>query len=242
MDPTAAASEPAGLAGRDDPHEQALARAVVWTAAIAAVAQALIGGVNSLTVASDVLNPDEEGSLFQLLSAATTALAGVAAAAHALRFPARRGRFGALAAILLYFAADDVLVIHEWLGEQVGEGLFGFPDHVAVRMWIVVLAPLLAAAFVLVVAEALRVGPPLRNVLLGGLASLVAAVAVEVVGVVTRSPSFIERVSGKPETLRYLVEESFELGGWVLIAGGLWALLAHDARLAALGPADARRT
>lgn len=241
MDPTAAASGPGDVAGREHTREQALARTVIWTAAVAAVGQALIGGANSLTVASDVLNPDEEGSLFQLLTAATTALAGVAAAAHALRFPARRGRFGALAAILLYFAADDVLIIHEWLGDQVGEGVFGFPDHIAVRMWIVVLAPLLAAAFVLVAAEALRVGPPLRTVLLGGLASLVAAVAVEVVGVVTRSPSFIERVSGKPETLRYLVEESFELGGWVLIAGGLWALLAHDARVAALGPADARR-
>ncbi|HET9739962.1 MAG TPA: hypothetical protein VFP78_17735 [Solirubrobacteraceae bacterium] len=241
MDPTAAASGPGDVAGREHTREQALARTVIWTAAVAAVGQALIGGANSLTVASDVLNPDEEGSLFQLLTAATTALAGVAAAAHALRFPARRGRFGALAAILLYFAADDVLIIHEWLGDQVGEGVFGFPDHIAVRMWIVVLAPLLAAAFVLVAAEALRAGPPLRTVLLGGLASLVAAVAVEVVGVVTRSPSFIERVSGKPETLRYLVEESFELGGWVLIAGGLWALLAHDARVAALGPADARR-
>ena len=241
MDPTAAASGPGDVAGREHTREQALARTVIWTAAVAAVGQALIGGANSLTVASDVLNPDEEGSLFQLLTAATTALAGVAAAAHALRFPARRGRFGALAAILLYFAADDVLIIHEWLGDQVGEGVFGFPDHIAVRMWIVVLAPLLAAAFVLVAAEALRVGPPLRTVLLGGLGSLVAAVAVEVVGVVTRSPSFIERVSGKPETLRYLVEESFELGGWVLIAGGLWALLAHDARVAALGPADARR-
>ncbi|MDF2750751.1 MAG: hypothetical protein K0T00_1927 [Gaiellaceae bacterium] len=239
MDPTAAASGPDGLAVRDHRHEQALARTVVWTAVVAAVAQTLIGGVNSLTVASDVLNPDEEGSFFQLLTAATTALAGVAAAAHALRFPARRGRFAALAAILLYFAADDVLVVHEWLGEQLGEGLFGFPDHIAVRMWIVVLAPLLAAAFVLVVAEALRAGPPLRNVLLGGLACLVAAVAVEVVGVVTRSPSFIERVSGKPETLRYLVEESFELGGWVLIAGGLWALFAHDARPAQVAPADA---
>ena len=241
MDPTAAASGPGDVAGREHTREQALARTVIWTAAVAAVGQALIGGANSLTVASDVLNPDEEGSLFQLLTAATTALAGVAAAAHALRFPARRGRFGALAAILLYFAADDVLIIHEWLGDQVGEGVFGFPDHIAVRMWIVVLAPLLAATFVLVAAEALRVGPPLRTVLLGGLGSLVAAVAVEVVGVVTRSPSFIERVSGKPETLRYLVEESFELGGWVLIAGGLWALLAHDARVAALGPADARR-
>jgi hypothetical protein len=237
MDTTAAASGPAG---RDDPHERALARAVVWTAATAAVAQALIGGINSLTVAADVLNPDEEGSLFQLLTAATTALAGAAAAAHALRFADRRGRFGALAAILLYFAADDVLIIHEWLGEQVGEGLFGLPDHVAVRMWIVVLAPLLVAAFVLVLTEALRVRPPLRNVLLGGLASLVAAVAVEVVGVVTRSPSFIERVSGKPETLRYLVEESFELGGWVLVAGGLWGLVAHDLRRGAHAPVDAR--
>jgi hypothetical protein len=65
-------------------------------------------------------------------------------------------------------------------------------------------------------------------------------VVVEVVGVVTRSPSFIERVSGKPETLRYLVEESFELGGWVLVAGGLWGLVAHDLRRGAHAPVDAR--
>jgi hypothetical protein len=48
-------------------------------------------------------------------------------------------------------------------------------------------------------------------------------------GAVTRSPSFIERVSGKPETLRYLLEEALELGGWILLAGGLWVLLSARA-------------
>ena len=59
-------------------------------------------------------------------------------------------------------------------------------------------------------------------------AGIVPAVVVEVVGALTRDPDFIENVSGKPETLRYLVEEGLELGGWTLIAGGLLCVLARD--------------
>jgi len=219
-----------------------IARVAVWLAAAAAGAQLGVGAANEVTLESDFLNPDEEGSLFQLLTAAVTAAAGVAAAAHALRLELRRRRFVVLAAGLLYLAADDVLVIHEWLGEHVGERLFGLPDHLAVRMWIPVLAPLLVAVFVLLVAEAFRAGPGLRRVLAAGLGALAAALVVEVVGAVTRSPSFIEEVSGKPETLRYLVEEAFELGGWILVGGALWGLYADDRRAHRSSSAASRRS
>lgn len=237
--PAASSSRRESLGARGDAATR-LARAILCAAALAAGASAVIGAVNALIFDSRFLDPNEEGSLFQLLTVAATALAGAAAAVRALRLPAWRIRFAALAPILLYFAVDDLLEIHERLGEQVGEGLFGLPDYLAVRMWILVLAPLLVAAFGLLAAAALRAAPPLGRVLLGGLGALVAAVAVEVVGVVTRSPTFIERLSGKPETLRLLVEESFELGGWVLIAGALSALVANELRSGATRPADAR--
>jgi hypothetical protein len=209
-------------------REESAARAVVWVAALVAGAQAAIGVGNELSLESRFLNPDAEGSLFQLLTAAFTLVGAGAAAAHARALAARRTRFVALALLLLYLAADDLLVIHERVGERLGEGLLGLPGHVAVRLWIVGLAPLLLAVVWLVATEAIRVGRPLGRVLLGGLAALAAAVVVEAAGVVTRSPEFIERVSGKPETLRYLIEETFELGGWALVAGGLVALLARD--------------
>ena len=238
MGGTAAASTPRGLGVREALRGEAAARAVVWTAVAAMLVQTAVGAANEFTLESPFLNPDEEGSLFQLVTAAVTAAAGAAAAAHAIFHPARRRRFAALSAILFYFACDDVLVLHERMGEAVGESLFGLSGHIAVRLWILLLAPLLAAAFLLIAAEALRVERGLRNVLLGGLGALVAAVVVEVGGAVTRSPSFIERVSGKPETLRYLLEEALELGGWILLAGGLWVLLSARADVE-VGP-DAR--
>lgn len=208
-------------------------------AGVSVLAQTAVGIVNELSIESGFLNPDEEGSLFQLVTAGVTVAAGVAAAVHARLFDVRRLRFAALAAVLLYFAADDLLVLHEGLGEAVGEGVFGLDGHLAVRLWILLLAPLLVAAFLLVASEARRSGAPLLGLLYGGLGALVAAVVVEVGGAVTRDPSFIDRVSGKPETLRYLVEEGFELGGWILLAGGLWALTI--ARMAGDGAAEAAR-
>jgi hypothetical protein len=229
MGGTAAASTARGVRHPRGLRVAAGARTVVWTAAAAVLLQTAIGAANEFTLESSFLNPDEEGSLSQLATAAVTAVAGTAAAAHAILFPARRRRFAALGVILLYFAVDDVLVLHEGLGEAVGERLFGLSGHLAVRLWILLLAPLLAAAFLLVASEARRAGGRLRTVLFGGLGALVAAVVVEVGGAVTRSPSFIDRVSGKPETLRYLLEEALELGGWILLAGGLLVLLSARA-------------
>ena len=240
MSGTAAAPTPRGLNVRRAQRAETAARAVVSIAAAAMLLQTLVAAANEFTLESSFLNPDEEGSLFQLATAAVTATAGAAAAAHAILFPPRRRRFAALSMILLYFAADDVLVLHEGMGEAVGESLFGLSGHIAVRLWILLLAPLLAAAFLLIAAEARRAERPLRNVLFGGLGALVAAVVVEVGGAVTRSPGFIERVSGKPETLRYLLEEALELGGWILLAGGLWVLLA--ARAGDEADVDARGT
>lgn len=234
----AAPPSPSAVRPGRDSALNTMVRSVGLAAGLAVLAQTAVGVVNEFSIESGFLNPDQEGSLFQLATAGVTAAAGVAAAAHAWRFDLRRRRFAALAGILLYFAADDVLVLHEGLGEAAGEKI-GLEGHVAVRLWILLLAPLLLSAFLLIVSEARRAGAPLRSLLYGGLGTLAAAVVVEVAGAVTRDPSFIERVSGKPETFRYLVEEGLELGGWVLLAGGLWVLTV--ARLKGDGAADDAR-
>jgi hypothetical protein len=233
---TAAAStrEGVSISVASPPH---VAKTIVLAAAIAGGVQTFVGVVNELAFEASFLNPDEEGSIFQIATAVVTAAGGVAVVAHAVRHRLRRKPLLLLGGILLYFAADDLLAIHERLGEATGEFLFGLPAHVAVRLWILVLAPLLVAAVVLLVAEARRADAPIRRVLIGGLATLGAAVLVEVGGAVTRSPAFIQQVSGKPETIRYLLEEALELAGWVLVAGGLWARALGDS---APGPVDER--
>lgn len=202
-----------------------LAPAIVWLTLGLVGLQTAAGAVNALSLESSLLDPNDEESVFQPLNAAFTAAAGAAAAFRAVRRSEQRARYAVLAVVLLAFAADDMLVVHERLGEAAGEAL-GLPDHLAVRMWIALLLPLLAAAFVILVAETMHLRGRVQRLLAAGLAALVAAVVVEVAGAVTRDPAFIERLGGKPETLRLLVEEGLELGGWVLVAGALWIAVA----------------
>ncbi|HUP33411.1 MAG TPA: hypothetical protein VM184_10295 [Gaiellaceae bacterium] len=211
--------DPPALAGT-------VARATVWLAVGVAVTQTAVGAANELTVESSALNPDVEGSIFQLLSAAVTAAAAAAAAIHAWLVRERRFRFVTLAAILAAFTADDLLAVHERGGDAVGGTLLGLPDHLAVRLWIVLLLPLLVVLFLILAGEAVRAAGRVGWVLGAGLAALVAAVGVELVGAISRSPSVVARIGGKPEAVRLLVEEGLEIGGLVLVAGGLWSLVA----------------
>lgn len=205
-------------------------RSVAWLTLGLAGLQTAVGAANALLLDSSLLDPNDEASVFQPVNAAVTAAAGAAAAVRAARGPHQRARYALLAVVLVAFAADDMLVVHERIGEAVGAGLLGLPDHLAVRMWVVLLLPLLAAAFLVLVVEAARLRGGVGLLLASGLAALVAAVGVEVAGAVTRDPAFIERVGGKPETLRLLVEEGLELGGWVLVAGALWISIALPER------------
>jgi hypothetical protein len=221
----AAATRPTS---RTSAGERAAAAATVAVAAALAAVLLAVGAWNALTGGSDLLNPDVEGSLFQLVSAVVTTAAAAAAVGHAAALRARRVRFAALGAGLAYVTVDDLLVIHERVSESFGEGVLGLPAHIAVRLWILLFAPLLLGILVLVAAEARRAGAPLGWVLAGGLAALLTAVLVEAVGGVTRDPGFLETVGGKPETGRYLLEEALELGGWTLVAGGLLGVLARE--------------
>jgi hypothetical protein len=223
----AATSGEGGATAADDERVAAGATLVVAAALVAAVL--VVGAWNALTGGSDSFNPDIERSVFQLITAAVTAIAAAVAFAHAAVVRARRIRFAVLGAALAYVTADDLLVIHERISESFGEGVLGLPDHVAVRLWIVLFAPLLLVILFLVAAEARRAVRMIGRLLAGGLVALLGAVVVEAAGTVTRDPDFIEGVSGKPETARYLLEEALELGGWALVAGGLICVLARDA-------------
>ena len=217
----AATSEEGGSTAAGD--ERVAATATLVAAVL------VVGSWNALTDGHDRFNPDVEGSVFQLVTAAVTAIAAVAAVAHAAFVRARRIRFAALGAALAYVTADDLLVVHERISESFGERVLGLQDHVAVRLWIVLFAPLLLVILFIVAAEARRAVSMTGRILAGGLVALLGAVVVEAAGAVTHDPDFIDGVSGKPETARYLLEEALELGGWALVAGGLTCVLTRDA-------------
>ena len=65
--------------------------------------------------------------------------------------------------------------------------------------------------------------PPADGAVRFGLGLLVASIPVEIVGAATRK--LAEEGTDVPETLRVTLEEGLELGGWILLAAGLTAIL-----------------
>ena len=65
--------------------------------------------------------------------------------------------------------------------------------------------------------------PPPDGAVLLGLGLLIASIPVELAGAITRKID--EDGTHTPETFRVAIEEGLELGGWILIATGLTAIL-----------------
>jgi hypothetical protein len=165
------------------------------------------------------LDADIEGNVFTWASSVTTFTVGVAAFLHAVAFPVRRREFGALAALGIWFSLDDAIQVHERVALELGEDVLGLPDFVAVRLWLVLYAPLLLlAGFLLWKVIQLLWEPAARTVRLG-LLLLVASIPVEIAGAGTRWLD--EEGTSVPEDVRIALEEGLELGGWILVAAGL---------------------
>jgi hypothetical protein len=171
----------------------------------------------------DGLDADLEGTAFTWASSVATFTVGLAAALHAAVFERQRRELSALAAIALWFSLDDVAIIHERLALELGEDVFGLPDYLAVRLWLILYLPLLLVAGVVLWRIAQEAEPPADRTVLLGLGLLVASIPVEIVGAITRK--LAEEGTEVPETFRVAVEEGLELGGWILLAAGLTAIL-----------------
>ncbi len=125
-----------------------------------------------------------------------------------------------LGALLVYFALDDYVEIHEHLGDGVSEAL-GFPEYVGPRLWVVLYLPLLGAAAALLWLIAEELEERARNGILGGAALLAAGYLLEGAGIGTKR---LESQGYElPHAVRAGLEESAELAGWIVLAAALTA-------------------
>jgi hypothetical protein len=189
---------------------------------IAAVAAfAVQGAVHVANVALDrrfrLLDADSDYGVFAWTSALVTAVA----AALAFVLAARLGRrdYGLLGVALAVFALDDLIAVHERIGELDDE--LGLPHELQLRrlVWIVVLLPLLAAAAILLWRVAKEAPKRAGDLVRGGLALLVLAVAAE-----ATTPVLFNFDWGQdsiPYETEVVFEEGAELAGWILVATGL---------------------
>jgi hypothetical protein len=169
------------------------------------------------------LDADVEGNSFTWASAVATFTVSLAAALHAAAFGRQRREFSVLAGLALWFSLDDVAIIHERVALKLGEDLLGMPDYLAVRLWLILYLPLLLLAGLVLWRIAQEAQPPADGAVLLGLGLLVASIPVELAGAVTRK--LAEDGTDVPETFRVAIEEGLELGGWILLAAGLTAIL-----------------
>ena len=169
------------------------------------------------------LDVSAEQTAFSWASTVATFAAACAALLLAARPDTpRRGRMLLLAAALAYLSLDDFIELHERLGDWVGDEL-GLPEAIGPRIWVIVYLPVLVAAALLLVWSALSSPPRPRRYQLAGIGLLVAAVLSEGLGVLTKLLE--EHGIETPHRLRAGLEEGLELGGWILIAAGLVAVL-----------------
>jgi hypothetical protein len=164
----------------------------------------------------------EEGSAWAWASAVSTFAAAFAALLHAATGSSWRRRSLVLALLLTFLSFDDLVQLHEYVGDAVEE--VGIPEEWELRrlIWPIVFFPLLALTFLLLVERARAGLPRERRFLLAGLALLAAAVAAEAM-----TPALFW-IGWERETLVYeleqATEEGLELGGWMLIAAALTAI------------------
>jgi hypothetical protein len=132
-----------------------------------------------------------------------------------------------LGGVLLFFALDDYVEIHENLGEDVS-GALGFPDYVGPRLWTLIYLPLVALVAALLWSLASELDRRARGLVLAGAGLLACGYVLEAVGIATKRLE--NRGVELPHAVRAGLEESAELAGWILLAAGMTAgLVARSA-------------
>jgi hypothetical protein len=208
------------------PGDRAAARAlhVGWTLGAAAGATLLVAHlVNHIALDNRIgeLQASAEHNVWSWAASMTTFSAALAALLYA-RWSPRPRRALALGAILVYFAVDDWVEIHENFGDEVSD-LLGLPGYVGPRLWVALYLPLVVAAVALLWLVAEEAGGRAGRAIVGGLALLAAGYGLEAIGIVTKRLE--ERGVELPHAVRAGLEEGTELAGWVVVAAGLAAAM-----------------
>ena len=190
----------------------------VAVAVVAVAAQTVVHLVNDLALDERVwhMNADVDGNLLTWASASATLAAGVAAAVLGRAGGPYGRRLFVLAAILGFFAVDDVVAIHEDLGS--GLAVVGLPNVSGV--WF----PLYLPVFVLTAWLLWTLPAPARARMLVRVGLLLLAAAIVGEGTATGFVTALDRYEDRwPYSVEVAIEEGAELGGWILIATGLTA-------------------
>jgi hypothetical protein len=169
------------------------------------------------------LNPGTEGNAWTWASSAAVFAAGFALLVRTVAIEERRWYYGGLGAALAFFSLDDAVEIHERVGRWVGtRALESAPGWLQNRTWLVLYVPLLVFVAVALWRESNGTHHARRTLRLG-LLLLIAGIATEAFGVVTKPID--RRGVAWPDILRIGVEEGLELAGWIVAAAGLTALV-----------------
>jgi hypothetical protein len=195
-----------------------------WTlAGVAGSALLLAHLVNHIALDDRIgeLQASAEHNVWSWAASMSTLAAGLAALLYA-RWSPRPGRAWALGALLVYFALDDWVEIHENLGEDVSDAL-GLPDYVGPRLWVALYLPLTGAVVALLWLVAEEIGGRARRGILAGVGLLAAGYALEAAGIVTKRLE--ERGYDLPHAVRAGLEEGTELAGSIVLAAGLTAAM-----------------
>lgn len=206
----------------------------------AVAAQTVLHLLNRLGGRVDALDVHAERTVFALASALTVACVALACLLLARSVAVHRGPARALAAMLLFLAGDEVLVVHERVGTGAAS-LLGLSEGWDSVLWPLLYLPLIGAVFLLLLRFAGQAPGGVGHLARRGLALLVLAVVLEVVSAPASTP---DTVGGVVHALEGAVEEAFELGGWGLVAVGLlsWARSASRAARADAAPGPRVRT
>jgi hypothetical protein len=215
-----------------------LVRFGVRLALVAVVVQSVVHLGNEFLLDDRVqgFDADVEGNSFTWASSVATFTVALAAALHAAAFESHRREFGLLAVIAAWFSLDDIAIIHERAALKVGEDVLGLPDYAAVRLWLIAYLPLLLLVGLVLWRLADESPPPADGAVRLGLGLLVASIPVEIAGLGTRR--LADDGTDLPEDFRIALEEGLELGGWIVLAAALTAVLCSALMRAA--PSDRR--
>ena len=199
-------------------------------AAITVTAQAVahVVGVQLLDDRYLHLNADDELGLPAWVSSSATFAAAFGAFLLALLEERVDASLLVLAGMLAFFSLDDAIGVHERLGENVADEL-GYGETAQRLIWPVLFLPLFAVAAILLVRTAGRLPEQLAGLVYLGLGLLLLALAAELVSSVVYELADVERGSW-PDTVEVVVEESAELGAWILIATALLAAVSAGVR------------
>lgn len=194
-----------------------------FAVAVAAVAFQTLGHlVNSFLLDYRVYNldADVDGNMLAWASSSATFAAGLFAYLGAYVLEGRRRVLTGLAAALVLFSADDIVALHEHLGQAV-VGVLNVDEDYGRLIWPPLYLPLMLFA-VVVLARLALAGPSLgRRPLKIGLVMLLAAVPAEMLWALWHVAGGEVRTA--PDALEVALEEGLELGGWILVATGLAA-------------------